>query len=73
MMSDAGIADASPGDSALARKPRVTGSVSAQDPDEKLALTEISVGWEINHSAAATEQLALQTARCEHAQLRNGQ
>jgi len=42
-------------------------------PDEKLPLTEISAGLEIIRSAAATEQLTVQTARCEHAQPCDGQ
>jgi hypothetical protein len=73
MMSDAGIAKASPGASALARKPRVTVRCPRGDPDEKLALTEVSAGLRITRSTAASEELAVQTARCEHLQPRNGQ
>ncbi len=57
----------------MARKPRVTVLCERRDPDEKLALTGVSAGLEITRSAAVTEQLAVQTARCEHAQPRNCQ
>jgi hypothetical protein len=57
----------------MARKPRVTVLCERRDPDEKLALTGVSAGLEITRSAAVTKQLAVQTARCEHAQPRNCQ
>ncbi len=57
----------------MARKLRVTVLCERKDPDEKLALIGVSAGLEITCSAVATKQLAVQTARREHAQPRNCQ
>ena len=56
----------------MARKPRVTAQCPRWDSDEKLTLTEVCAGLEITRPTAS-EQLLVETARCERAQPRNGQ